>query len=112
MSGFLDRARELDSRDELACFRDRFYTQPDTIYLDGNSLGLLSRDAEAAISKVMEDWKRLAVRGWTCGEPPCFTLAEDTAARLAPLLGAAPEEVILVNSTTVNLHLLLATLYD
>src|SRR5215204_6304433 len=51
-------ARDLDARDPLAAFRERFYVQPDTIYLDGNSLGLLSKDAEAALLGALDDWKR------------------------------------------------------
>ncbi|MBA3337379.1 MAG: hypothetical protein H0T49_07420, partial [Chloroflexia bacterium] len=45
-----------DAADPLASFRDRFYLQPETIYLDGNSLGLLSRDAEAAVLAALEEW--------------------------------------------------------
>ncbi|MER3484957.1 MAG: kynureninase, partial [Chloroflexota bacterium] len=51
-------ARERDALDPLSSFRDRFYCPPGTIYLDGNSLGLLSRDAEAAILTALDQWKR------------------------------------------------------
>jgi kynureninase len=105
-------AEACDKGDELARFRDCFYRDPATIYLDGNSLGLLSRQAEAAVLRVLEEWKTLAVDGWTLGQTPWFEMAETLAAQMAPLLGAEPGEVIVANSTTVNLHQLLATLFQ
>ena len=105
------RARALDDTDELAAFRERFYLQPGVIYLDGNSLGLLSRDAEASLLRVLEMWKTQAIEGWTGGASPWFYMAEELAAQTAPLIGAQPDQVIVTNSTTVNLHQLLATLY-
>jgi kynureninase len=109
---FESRAKELDSADTLAGFRERFYVQPGQIYLDGNSLGLLSRDAEAAVLRVLNDWKNRGIQGWTEAEPDWFTLAETLGAQMAALVGAEPDEVLVTNSTTVNLHQLLATLYD
>lgn len=105
-------ARQLDDQDPLAHYQDRFYRQPGQIYLDGNSLGLLSRDAEASVLRVLEQWKALAIDGWTDASPPWFTLAETLAGRVAPLIGATAEETIVANSTTVNLHQLVATLWD
>jgi kynureninase len=107
-----DEALRLDADDELARFRDEFYLPQGQIYLDGNSLGLLSRRAEAAVLRVMREWKEFGVEGWTGGDPPWFYLAEALAANVAPLLGAEADEVIVANSTTVNLHQLLATLYE
>jgi kynureninase len=104
-------ARQLDELDELARFRDQFYLPPGPIYLDGNSLGLASVAAERAVLSVLEQWKALAIAGWTDADPPWFTLAEELGRRMAPLVGAEPDEVIVTNSTTVNLHQLLATLY-
>jgi kynureninase len=101
-----------DAQDELARFRACFYCDPAKIYLDGNSLGLLSRQAEASVLRVLEEWKTLAVDGWTQAETPWFEMAEILAAQTAPLLGAEPGEVIVANSTTVNLHQLLATLFQ
>ncbi len=101
-----------DANDPLAQLRERFYCPPDRIYMDGNSLGLLSRDGEASLLRVMEEWKTLAIEGWLDAESPWFTLAETLAAQIAPLIGAEPDSVIVTNSTTVNLHQLLATLFD
>ena len=104
-------ARELDARDPLAGFRERFYVQPDVIYLDGNSLGLLSKDAEAALLGALDDWKRLGIAGWLQAEPAWFSLGEELGARTAPLVGAEAEAVVVTGSTTVNLHNLVATFY-
>ena len=104
-------AQQRDAEDELAPFLAHFYRQPEHIYLDGNSLGLLSREAEASLLRALDAWKTRAIEAWTEGDSPWFFLAETLAARLAPLVGAAPDEVIVANSTTVNLHQLLATLF-
>jgi kynureninase len=106
-----EHARTLDLADPLRHLRARFHLPPGRIYLDGNSLGCLSIDAEASVQRVLAEWKTLAIDGWLGAEPAWFTLAESLAAQIAPLLGAAPTEVTVANSTTVNLHQLLATLY-
>ncbi|SFG45637.1 Kynureninase [Halopelagius inordinatus] len=108
----LSAARELDAADPLSGLRDRFAVDEDELYVDGNSLGLLSTDAEDALDRVVAEWKRLGVRGWTEATPPWFTYGERLGDRLAPLVGAAPEEVVVANSTTVNIHTLVGTFYD
>lgn len=65
-------ARQLDKADELANFRERFFIPPGNIYMDGNSLGLLSRDAEETLLKMLAEWKQLGIDGWTKGTPPGF----------------------------------------
>jgi kynureninase len=105
-------ARDMDRKDPLARFRKAFYPPLNTIYLDGNSLGLLCRPAEDALMQTMLEWKTLAIRGWLESHPPWFALAERLGEQLAPLIGAEADEVIVANSTTVNLHQLLATFYD
>lgn len=107
-----DYALERDASDPLAPFRDRFYRPPETIYLDGNSLGLLCRDAEDAVRLALEQWKHNAIAGWLHTDPPWFTLGEHLGALMAPLVGASPEEVVITGSTTVNLHNLVATFYE
>ncbi len=103
---------DLDRANALARFRAEFFLPPDQIYLDGNSLGLLSRRAEAALQRTLEAWRLLGINGWTEATPPWLTLAETTAAQLAPLLGAAPDQLAITGQTTANLHQLLATLYE
>ncbi|MDB6166769.1 MAG: Kynureninase, partial [Lacunisphaera sp.] len=74
--------------------------------------GPLSRRAEAHLQRLLNEWRTLGIGGWTDGSPPWLTLSETIAAQLAPLVGAAPDEVLMTGSTTVNLHQLLATLFD
>lgn len=107
-------ANALDAADPLRPVRDRFYVADDRIYLDGNSLGLVSKDAERAVQDALAAWREHGIDGWlgvgsSC--PPWFTLAELLGARLEPLVGAEPGSVIVTGSTTVNLHQLLATFY-
>jgi kynureninase len=104
-------AQSLDDRDPLRAFRERFYLPTGKIYLDGNSLGLASRDAESAILNAIDDWKTQAIGGWIGGDRPWFYLAEELAARMAHLVGARSSEVIVTGTTTVNLHNLVATFY-
>ncbi|MGI6129046.1 MAG: kynureninase [bacterium] len=104
-------ARQLDTEEELADFRERFYIPPGTIYMDGNSLGLLSRDAEDSLYKILTEWKELGIDGWTKGIPPWFSLSEELSYDLALLVGAESKEVIITGSTTSNLHNLMAGFY-
>jgi len=105
-------ARALDEQDELKAYRDEFRLVKDEIYFAGNSLGLLSIHAEKSLQNVVDAWRLLGVRGWTQGALPWIGLARQIGAGLAPLLGVSPAEVIVTNTTTINLHQLLATLYE
>lgn len=107
----MDFARHLDKEDMLARFKKEFYVNPDMIYMDGNSLGLLSKRAEKSLLSTLEDWKEHGVDGWTNGRHPWFFMSEEVAGMIAPLIGALAEEVIVTGSTTVNLHQLVATFY-
>ncbi|KQL54476.1 kynureninase [Heyndrickxia shackletonii] len=104
-------AKDLDAQDELAIYRKEFYLPEETIYLDGNSLGLLSKRAESSLLKILDSWKRFGIDGWTKGKYPWFYLSEKLGNLTAPLVGAFPEEIIVTGSTTVNLHQLVATFY-
>lgn len=104
-------AQRLDSKDTLGSYRSEFYLPKGKIYLDGNSLGLLSKRAYASSLAVLESWKEYGIEGWTKGDTPWFYLPEKIAGLMAPLIGAKSHEVIITNSTTVNLHQLLATFY-
>ncbi|NEU55292.1 kynureninase [Halorussus sp. MSC15.2] len=105
-------AARRDETDPLAHLADRFYDPEDEWYVDGNSLGLLSEDAEDALDRAVSEWRDLAIRGWTDADPPWFHYGERLGDRLAPLVGANPEEVVVANSTTVNIHTLIGTFYD
>ncbi|RBW69246.1 kynureninase [Bacillus taeanensis] len=104
-------ACELDQKDKLAPFRNEFYIKEGSIYLDGNSLGLLSKRAEKSLLEVLYSWREYGIDGWTEGKYPWFYLSEELGKLTAPLLGAATEEVIVTGSTTTNLHQMIATFY-
>lgn len=106
-----DYAHELDQQDPLADFRARFYTREDQIYMDGNSLGLLSRDAEEAVQTALAQWKDLGIEGWTSADPMWFTLGETLGELTSEMVGAQPDEVVVTGTTTVNQHQLVATFY-
>ena len=107
-----EAAAELDAADALADYRQRFFIPPGQIYLDGNSLGLMSRDAERTLLAVLAKWKTGGIGGWLEGDSPWFTMSETLSERVAKLVGAEAEEVAIANSMTINLHQLLATLYQ
>ncbi|HKZ85931.1 MAG TPA: kynureninase [Anaerolineae bacterium] len=94
-------AHELDRRDELARFRDEFVIDdPDLIYLDGNSLGRLPKRSAARIRDVVErEWGGRLIRGWGEG---WFTAPQRIGSKVAQLVGAKPDEVIVSDSTTIN----------
>jgi len=106
-----DFAFQLDAEDPLARYRERFYHIPGVIYMDGNSLGLMSMDAEKTLRRVIEEWRTLGIGGWGGGKTPWITYAESLGAMEAGLVGAEPDEVVVCGGTTVNLHALAATFY-
>ena len=108
---FRAEARRLDRTDPLKRFRRRFYRPSGTIYLDGNSLGLLSRDARSAVGRAVQAWRDLGIRGWLEADPPWFYLAEKLGERCAALVGAGADEVVLSGTTTVNIHALVHSFY-
>ncbi len=98
----LENALELDSRDPLARFRDEFViADPDLIYLDGNSLGRLPKRTAARVREVVErEWGERLIRGWGEG---WFSAPQRIGAKIAQLIGADADEVIVSDSTSVNL---------
>ncbi|BCB02357.1 kynureninase [Bacillus sp. KH172YL63] len=107
-----EHAQELDQKDRLAHFRDEFYIKDGHYYMDGNSLGLLSKRAEASLLTSLNDWKEHGIDGWMDGQEPWFYFSEKLGEMTAPLVGARKEEVIVTGSITTNLHQLLATFYQ
>ena len=95
-------ARELDAADPLAPMRERFVIDdPELIYLDGNSLGRLPRASAALAEQVVrEQWGGRLIRGWNEG---WFDAPERVGAKIARLVGAEPDELIVADSTSVNL---------
>jgi kynureninase len=104
-------ALDLDARDPLGGFRERFFVPDGVTYLDGNSLGLLSIDAERAVLDALQAWKVHGIAGWTEADPSWFTLGERLGERMAHLVGASPGSVVVTGSTTVNLHQMAGSFY-
>jgi kynureninase len=118
MSAAMDvsAAEALDRADGLAHLREQFAlpraaSGAELTYLCGHSLGLAPRAARASVMQEIEDWERLAVHGHEHGRRAWIGYAERLAPLLAPLAGALPDEVVAMNSLSVNLHLLLASFY-
>jgi kynureninase len=97
----LQEAKALDAADPLAGFRDEFVIDdPDSIYLDGNSLGRLPKRSAARVRAVVEqEWGQRLIRGWNEG---WFTAPQRIGDKLARLVGARPGEVVVGDSTSVN----------
>ena len=108
-------AARLDAADPLAGFREQFHIPPhgdgEKIYLCGNSLGLQPRAAETLLQEELDDWRRLGVEGHFEARRPWMPYHEQFAAPLARLVGAEPDEVVCMNTLTVNLHLMMASFY-
>lgn len=100
-----------DSKNHISSFRKRFYIPADTIYLDGNSLGLLSTDAENAFLNKMAEWKYKAINAWFEGENSWIKVAEKCGQMASGLVGAEKGEVIMTGTTTVNIHALVSSFY-
>ncbi|MBW6498871.1 MAG: kynureninase [Bacteroidales bacterium] len=108
----LDYALKLDRNDKLSRFRERFYIPENTIYVDGNSLGLLSQDAEQSLLRVLNEWKALGIRGWLEGQRPWFYFGEQIGEMAADIVGAEKGELVFSGTTTVNIHALVSTFYQ
>jgi len=106
-----DFAVQKDQADPLAAFRDHFYIPDHTIYVDGNSLGLLSREAEYSVKRILNEWRDLGIKGWLKGKQPWFYFAEKMGEMASGLVGAHPDELIMTGATTINIHSLISTFY-
>ncbi|AKG73063.1 kynureninase [Salinicoccus halodurans] len=112
MDKWLEEAKKKDEKDTLKHFRKEFYIGDNVYYMDGNSLGLMSKRAEQSLFDVMEDWKHHGIDGWVKGERPWFYMSENIGERMAGLVGAGSHEVLATNSTTNNIHQTVRTLYE
>ena len=109
-------ARSLDAADDLRRFRDYFNFPVDKdgrrcIYLCGNSLGLQSKLAVQYVEEEMQKWAEMCVEGHFAGKRPWMQYHRESNAGLAYLTGAREDEVVAMNSLTVNLHLMMTTFY-
>ena len=109
-------AEERDHKDPLHQFRDQFHFpvnaegQP-KIYLCGNSLGLQPKQTSEYVQQELTDWAKYGVEGHTNAKTPWLTSHEDLSAPMAKIVGALPEEVVVMNTLTVNLHLMMVSFY-
>lgn len=109
-------AIRLDREDPLAAYRDKFHlplreNRDPEIYFCGNSLGLQPKSAADYVRQELEDWKLLGVKGHFSARNPWMPYHEFLGEKTARLVGARPDEVVNMNTLTVNLHLLMVTFY-
>jgi kynureninase len=109
-------AQQLDAEDQLSKYRNEFIFPEvngrKVIYFTGNSLGLQSQRAKKYVEEVMDDWGKLAVEGHFYADKPWWDYHERFANPLSRIVGALPDEVAVMNTLTVNLHLLMVSFYQ
>ena len=109
-------AQSLDAQDELRKYRDEFHfphvNGKQVIYFTGNSLGLQPKRTKTYVDEVMNDWANLAVEGHFYSDKPWWDYQERFAVPLSEIVGAKPTEVGVMNTLTVNLHLLMVSFYN
>ena len=108
-------ALKLDEDDKLKHFREKFHFPDyvdDIIYLNGNSLGLQPKDTEKYVLKELKDWKKYGVEGHFESETPWLPYHEFLSKPMAKIVGAMEDEVVIMNTLTVNLHLLMVSFYN
>lgn len=108
-------AQKLDQQDPLRSYRDEFLfpkvNDKEVIYFTGNSLGLQPKNAKHFVDEVMNDWASLAVEGHFNADKPWWDYHERLAEPLSKIVGAKPSEITVMNTLTVNLHLLMISFY-
>jgi kynureninase len=109
-------AAEMDARDPLAPLREQFHIPPapdggPSVYLCGHSLGLQPRRAQEYIEQELHDWAKLGVEAHFHGRNPWMPYHRLLTDNMAGVVGANPEEVVVMNSLTANLHLMMVSFY-
>ncbi|MBK8699680.1 MAG: kynureninase [Saprospiraceae bacterium] len=109
-------ARRMDETDKLKSFRDEFLFPVHTngkpsLYFCGNSLGLQPRSTRAALVQELDDWARFGVEGHFHAKNPWMPYHEYLTAAMARIAGAKETEVVVMNSLSVNLHLMMVSFY-
>jgi kynureninase len=112
----LEQARELDRQDPLSEFRNQYWIPKkadggEQLYFCGNSLGLQPKGARAAVLDELTAWQELAVEGHFKGQRPWLSYNDLLRGPMAEIVGAKPSEVVVMNTLTVNLHLMLISFY-
>ena len=104
-------AKEMDAKDELRSFKERFYLGDGELYLDGNSLGACSKDAEEALLNMLEIWKKEKILMWNIEDGKYFKYPQFIGGLFAEMVNADKNELTCTNSVTINIHQALATFY-
>ena len=111
----LSFANQLDKEDPLKGFKSKFYIPiihgKESIYFTGNSLGLQPKAAQEYVLNELEDWANFGVEGHVHARHPWIQYHEMFPEKLAPILGALEDEIVVMNQLTINLHLLLTSFY-
>lgn len=109
-------ARKCDANDPLKSYKDQFimpqHNQKDVLYFTGNSLGLQPKRTRLYLDEILDDWGALAVEGHFYAQKPWWDYHERLARPLAGVVGAKTEEITVMNTLTVNLHLLMVSFYN
>ena len=109
-------AQSLDAQDELKKYQSEFefpkVNGKKAIYFTGNSLGLMPKRAKKYVEDVMNDWANLAVEGHFYAEKPWWDYHERFSNPLSKIVGAKPSEVSVMNTLTVNLHMMMVSFYN
>ena len=112
----LSFAQQLDTADPLKGFREKFIIPEvdgkQRIYFLGNSLGLQPKPANKYIQQILSDWASLGVESFFHAKEPWMDYHEKLAHPLSKIVGALPNEVVVMNQLTVNLHLMLVSFYN
>lgn len=115
LSFSLSDAEQWDAKDPLNKYRDQFHVPKvngeESIYLCGNSLGLMPKTAKKYLEQDFNDWAELGVEGHFKGQSPWFHYHKFLTEQTSRLVGALPLEVVVMNQLSVNLHLLLTSFY-
>ena len=110
-----DFAKSLDEKDPLKHFREMFYIPimhgKECIYFTGNSLGLQTKGTQDLVVDELVDWASLGVEGHLLARNPWFPYHEIFPKQLSKIVGCKENEVVVMNSLTVNLHLMMASFY-
>lgn len=109
-------ANDMDTVDPLRDFRTKFFIPKHTdgdecVYLTGNSLGLQPRSTRGYVEQELKDWETLGVEGHLHAKNPWLPYHEFLTEKMAEVVGAKPGETVVMNSLTVNLHLLMVSFY-
>ena len=109
-------AKAQDNQDPLSHFRDRFYLPVDKedeplVYMCGNSLGCQPRSVALYLEQELNDWANLGVEGHFDAKNPWMPYHESLANQMADIVGALPSEVVIMNTLTTNLHLMMVSFY-